>query len=139
MVLLFGSLKSRNPPLRSQTGPSVNLKPSASLKIFGFGGTIASIAGSFANDFDVHLARRDRDRHYTAFVKLQLRLAHPDVIGWRVRDRTVDAEDRQLDLLTGLNASIDDQPIGGVPAFDDRAATLSECARDSSPSTQISA
>ena len=38
----------------------------------------------FANYFDVYFARRNRDRHDAALIKLNLRLAHPDVIGGRV-------------------------------------------------------
>src|SRR6266487_2085717 len=38
----------------------------------------------FANYFDVYFARRNRDRHDAALIKLKLRLAHPDVVGRRV-------------------------------------------------------
>src|SRR5205823_11992401 len=34
-----------------------------------------------ANYFDVYFARRNHDRHDAAFIKLKLRLAHPDVVG----------------------------------------------------------
>src|SRR6266498_4057790 len=38
----------------------------------------------FANYFDVYFARRNRDRHDAALIKLKLRLAHPDVVAGRV-------------------------------------------------------
>src|SRR5213596_3539045 len=72
----------------------------------------------FANHFDIDFARRDGDRDKATLVKLELRLAHVDVIGRRVRERPVDAENRELNFLPGLNAAVYDQPIRSVPTFD---------------------
>jgi hypothetical protein len=47
MTLLLGSENRSAFSSEIQTGPSVNAKPSATLKIFGFGPTMASRAGSF--------------------------------------------------------------------------------------------
>src|SRR5262249_36256134 len=83
----------------------------------------------FANDFNIYFARRDSDWHRTAFVKLELRLAHVAVIGRRVPQRAVCPENRELDFLSWLNAAVHDQSIRRVPTFDNRAAALSKRAR----------
>src|SRR5689334_18344069 len=62
----------------------------------------------FANNFDIHFTRGDRNGYNPAFVELELRLAHVDIIGWRIRYRPVDAENRELNLLPGLYAPIND-------------------------------
>src|SRR6266487_6689026 len=59
----------------------------------------------FAKHFDIHFARRDGDRHNAAFVELQLRLTHVDVIGRRIRERAVGPENRELNLLSRLYAA----------------------------------
>src|SRR6266480_1196474 len=73
----------------------------------------------FAYDFHIDLAGRDCDRYNAAFVKLELRLAHVDIIGRRVRERPIDTKNRELDFLSRLDAPIDDQPIRRVPTSDD--------------------
>ena len=138
-MLLFGSLKSRKLPLRSQTGPSVNLKAFGEFEDLWIRRNDRVDRRIFANHFDIHFARRDRDRHDAAFVKLELRLAHVDVIGRRIRERAVDPENRELNLLSRLNAAINDQPIRRIPTFDDGTAALSRARATVSPSTQISA
>ena len=62
MRFAFGSLNSRA-AVRTQTGPSVNWKPSASLNTLAFAGTIASMRGIEPLDLDVHFLRRHRERH----------------------------------------------------------------------------
>src|SRR5262249_28329732 len=80
----------------------------------------------FANHLDIDLAWRDRDRHDTALVELELCLAHVDVVGGRIGQRTICAKNRELDLLAGLNAPIYDQPVRRVPTLHHRATTLTE-------------
>ena len=104
--------------MRSQTGPSVNLKAFREFEDLRVRRHDRVDRRIFANDFDIHFARRDRDRHDAAFVKLQLRFPHPDVIGRRIRERAVDPENRELNLLPRLNAAINDQPIRRIPTFD---------------------
>ena len=58
-------------------------------------------------------------------MEFELRIAHIDVVRRRIRDRTVDPEDGKLDLLAGFDVTPDDQPVLGVPTFDDRATALS--------------
>src|ERR1041384_6228961 len=85
----------------------------------------------FANDFDVDFARCDCD--WTACLsleELEPRVAHTDEVrGW-IRNRSVHSEHRELNLLTGLYFPTDDNPIGCVPAADNRAAHLSNVARE---------
>ncbi len=57
-------------------------------------------------------------------MELELRIAQPDVVGRRVRERPIRAEYRELDLLAGLDVATDDQPVRRVPAFHDRPAAL---------------
>src|SRR5439155_21585389 len=66
----------------------------------------------------------DRDWLNTALLELKLRLPHPDVVGRRIRRRSVDSENRELDLLSGLNAPTNDQSIWRIPTFRDRTAAL---------------
>src|SRR5262249_19184754 len=54
---------------------------------------------------------------------------HVDVISRRIGQRTVDAENRELNLLPRLKASINDQPVRRVPTFHNGAAALTKCAR----------
>src|SRR5581483_11432263 len=84
----------------------------------------------FANDFDVYLAWSDGNRHYAAFVKLQLCFAHPDIVSRRTGKWAVGPKNRELNFLAGLYAAVYDQPIRRIPAFDYRSAALVECARD---------
>ena len=58
-------------------------------------------------------------------MEFELRIAHVDVVRRWIGDRTVDAEDGKLDLLAGLDVAPNDQPVLGVPTFDDRATALS--------------
>jgi hypothetical protein len=84
-----------------------------------------------ANDLDVYLARRDRNRTCrNILVKVELGFADPDEICRRIRYRTVDAKDRELDLLPGFDVTADDEPIGRVPSGDDRTALLAEITSD---------
>ncbi len=83
-----------------------------------------------ADNFDVHFVRRDGDGPGGNFVKLQPRIFYIDIIRRRVRQRTIDAENRQLDCLSRLDAAADDKPVLRVPALDDRAAALSGGARN---------
>src|SRR5436305_11031450 len=83
----------------------------------------------FANNFDIDFARCDCNRHDTTFVELQLRLPHVDVIGRRIRERAVGPENRELNLLPRLYATINDQPIRRIPTFHYRTATLTRRTR----------
>src|SRR5207245_8524135 len=83
----------------------------------------------FANDFNIYFTWRDGDWRNAALVKLELCLAHVDVIGRRIRKRTVDSENRELDFLLWLNAAIYYQPIRRVPTFHDRTPALAQAPR----------
>jgi hypothetical protein len=59
-------------------------------------------------------------------VEAERRRADPDVVGGRVRERAVDAEHGELELLPGLYAVREDHAIGGAVPLDHRAAALAE-------------
>src|SRR6266545_8048214 len=82
-----------------------------------------------SHHFHVHFLRCDCDGAARYLVEFELRIPHVDIVGRRIRDRTVDAKDSKLDLLTGLDVTSDDQPVLCVPTFDDRTAALSGSAR----------
>src|SRR5207245_1504218 len=54
---------------------------------------------------------------------------YPDKVLRAVRDRPVNAEDRQLDLLTGLSITSEDHTVGGIEAFDYLSARLPQNSR----------
>src|SRR6516165_1473860 len=51
-------------------------------------------------------------------VEFHRRLAEEHEIRWDNRDRPIDAEDRDLDLVTGLDGIGDDDPVRDVKALD---------------------
>ncbi len=83
-----------------------------------------------ALDAHVDFMGLDRNRYFRAGTELEARLVDEDIIGRGIRDRAVHPEDRQLDALTGSDVPAHEQPVGGIPAGDDRAAHLTEGAAD---------
>src|SRR5581483_10622331 len=75
-------------------------------------------------DLDVDFLGCNRERAASAGMKFQLGVVQEDEVRGRLRDRPVDAEDCQLDLLTGLYIAPDNQAILGVPALHHGAAAL---------------
>ena len=90
---------------------------------------MASIAGIDSDHLHIDFLRRNRDGVARYLVKFELGIAHVDIVRRWIRDRTVDAEDSELDLLTRLHVTSDDQPVLSVPTFDHRTAALSGSAR----------
>src|SRR5207244_11822627 len=78
-----------------------------------------------SHNFDVDFLRRNCDRAACHLVEFEFRITHIDVVRRWIRDRTVDPEDGKLDLLAGFDVAPNDQPVLGVPTFDDRATALS--------------
>src|SRR5215831_16131387 len=62
-------------------------------------------------------------------VELHRRLAEEHEIRWYDRDRSIDAEDRDLDLVTSLDGIGDDDPIRDVEALDRSRAGDADAAR----------
>ena len=63
-------------------------------------------------------------------MEFEPRIFHVDIVSRRIRDRSIDSENRQLDRLPGFNAASYDESVLRVPAFDHRAAALARGARD---------
>src|SRR5882724_10123828 len=84
--------------------------------------------GIEANDFDVDLARRDRDGSGSCSIEREFRVPHEDVIGRGIEDWSIDAEHGDLDLLPRVDIASHDQPIAGIPAADHGSATLAKSA-----------
>src|SRR5262249_53965009 len=62
-------------------------------------------------------------------VELHRRLAEEHEIRWHDRDRPIDAEDRDFDLVTGLDGIGDDDPVRDVEALDRGRASDADAAR----------
>lgn len=75
-------------------------------------------------DLDVHLLRRHGLWAGHAVAEAQPGMADPDEVGRRIRDRAVDAKDRELNPLSRPDVAADDQAVGSVPPADDRSTDL---------------
>jgi hypothetical protein len=81
-----------------------------------------------ALDADVHLVRRHRHRAARALGQLEFRGVKVDVVGRRIRDRSVHAEDGNADLLARPCVARHDHAVRRTPAGDHRAAHLAVAA-----------
>src|SRR5262245_40333304 len=63
-------------------------------------------------------------------IELHPRLAEEHEIRWYDRDRPIDAEDRDFDLVTGLDGIGYDDPVWDVEALDRGRAGDADAARD---------
>ena len=87
--------------------------------------------GVVADHLHVYLVRGHGDRSGNGRpVELEPREAHPDVVRGGVREGSVDAEDRELDLLPRPRVARHHQSVGSVPALHHRAPALAEGAAD---------
>ena len=100
------------------------LEPFRELEDLRVGRHDAIDRGVESQHLHVHLLRRDGVRLAQPRIELEVRIAQPDVVGRRVRDRPIRAEHRDLDLLAGLDVATDDQPVRRVPASHYRPAAL---------------
>src|SRR6266567_8520402 len=102
-------------------GPSVNLNPSASLKIFGFKPMIFVYRRVFAHDFNIDFTWCNHHRPRSSFVKIEPGIVQINEVCRRTGDWTIDTEDCQLNLLAWLDVPADDQAVGCVPPRDNRS------------------
>ena len=84
---------------------------------------MSSSAGSFADDVG---ADPSRSADVAGPIEVQRGRPHPDEVPRRIRDRTVDAEHRQLEPLARPDVAPEDDAVRRVEALDQLAPGLSE-------------
>src|SRR3989337_1629441 len=78
---------------------------------------------------NIDFTRRERRWKLLGWIELKPRKAHPDVISRRIGDGAVNAENRQLNFLSGFYIPAYGKSIDRVPTADHRSAALACKAR----------
>ena len=93
-----------------------------------------------AHHFDDSPRAAPRPRARRAAMELELRVVQEDEVGRRLGDRPVDAEQRELDLLAGLDVAADDQTVlpRSSPSPPDRRFAPSDAAARRPPTPRRS-